>query len=74
MTFDDDMIQIEFQGGTKRALMKANGIEWPGPEKLDFMGFTLVKVSHSQITDEQRAKMTHVMRGALYRVENPGGQ
>lgn len=66
MTFDDDFIQIEFQGGVRRARCVENGIEWPPPEVLEFQGLTLKRKSISRLTDEDRAGMTHVCRGALY--------
>lgn len=66
MTFDDDFIQIKFQGGPRTARCKLNGIEWPPPEEFEFEGFRLRRVSMSRITDEERADMTHVMRGAAY--------
>lgn len=66
MVFDDDFLQLEFDGATKRVLAKPLGLDWPPPERIDFMGFELVRVSHSQITDEQRAEMDFVCRGARY--------
>jgi len=65
-TFDDDMIRLVMQGGTKNVTCKSLGIDWPPPEELDIAGFIFVKVGQSQFTDEQRASMTHVLRGAQY--------
>lgn len=68
MTFDDDFIQVEFQGGTRRFPCKSIGVEWPPPERLALAGFDLRRVSHSGITDEQRKGMDLICRGALYEV------
>lgn len=69
MTFDDDFIVVEFDTGIKRRVTcKSAGIEWPPPERFDFQGGTLERVSFSKITDEDRAEMTHVCRGALYKL------
>lgn len=69
MTFDDDFIALQTESGVRRLLCKVNGIEWPPPEKIDFLGFVYERLRMSQITDEQRAGMTHVMRGAEYRIK-----
>lgn len=66
MTFDDDHLVLEFDGGTKRVLLKKIGIDWPPPERINVMGFDMVQTRRSQLTDEQRAEMTHVCRGAEY--------
>lgn len=66
MTFDDDMIQLEFDGGRKRISCKANGIDWPPPEILNFNGFEMKRKSMSTISDDDRKEMTHVLRGAVY--------
>lgn len=71
MTFDDDFAQFEFDGGTKRVRMKDIKVEWPGPELVEIHGFRMRRVQHSQISDEARAKMTHIARGALYRPDQP---
>ena len=68
MTFEDDFIQLEFLGGTKRIGCKANGIEWPPPEKLELAGYTWDRQSMSAITDEQREGLTMLMRGAAYQL------
>lgn len=67
MTFDDDFCQLELQGGTRRFKCKALGVAWPPPMLLEWGGFTFDQISCSEITDEQREKMTHVCRGALYK-------
>lgn len=66
MTFDDDFLQFEFPGGTKRVALKTLGLDWPPPEQIDFMGFPMRRDTYSQITDEQRTELTMVMRGARY--------
>lgn len=78
-TFDDDYIQLELTVGTRRLPCVAVGLTWPPPEKLwiDKLGLrianqddppseVLVRKSMSIITDEQRAEMDNVARGALY--------
>lgn len=66
MTFDDDFLQIEFAIGPRRVLCRSAGVEWPPPERLNIMGFEFQRASYSQITDEQRAGIDHVCRGARY--------
>lgn len=66
MTFDDDFLQLEFDGGTKRVSCRSLGIDWPPPERINVMGFEMVRESFSQITDEQREKMTMIIRGTRY--------
>ena len=66
MTFDDDFIQLETFAGRIRVMCKATGIDWPPPETVEVEGFRWNRESYSQITDEQRAEMTFVARGALY--------
>lgn len=70
MTYDDDMVRLTFMVGTQTIPCKAVGLEWPPPERLtELNGMPLdpmVRVSMSVITDEQRAEMTHVFRGAVY--------
>lgn len=75
MTYDDDFIQVEFPGGAvRRARCKASGIEWPPPEEFDWQGGRVRRVSMSKLTDEQRAGMTHVCRGALYHPVSVNGE
>lgn len=66
MTFDDDFLQLEFDGGTKRVTCRSLGLDWPPPERINVMGFDMDRESHSQITDAQRQELTMVMRGARY--------
>lgn len=78
-TFSDDFIQLELEVGTRRIPLDVVGLTWPPPERLwldggglrianndDDPDGILVRKSMSIITDEQRAEMTNVMRGALY--------
>lgn len=66
MTFDDDMIHLEFPGGLRRVSCKSIGIDWPPPSTLNVSGFEMKRESFSRLTDEQRQGMTHVIRGAVY--------
>lgn len=73
MTFDDDFVQI----GRVRTPLKQLGLEWPPPAFIRINNYgelpdLLVKrVRYSEITDEERAGMTHVCRGAEYRTCSP---
>lgn len=75
MTFNDDFMQMEFNGQIMRALCVDLGIVWPPPEFLpvvfDGQKRFITRVSYSSITDEERADMTHVCRGAEYRPSTP---
>lgn len=66
MTFDNDFLQLEFDGGTKRVTCKGAGVDWPPPERINVMGIPMRRKSFSQLTDEQRAGMDFLMRGARY--------
>jgi hypothetical protein len=66
MTFDDDFIRVCFQTGQRNYVLKSLGLAWPPPELIDIAGFQFKRSSMSSITDEQRAGMTHVCRGAEY--------
>ena len=66
MTFDDDFLVLHTESGVRRPTCRSIGIEWPPPETLDFLGFKWKQIRRSQITDEERSGMTHVMRGAEY--------
>ena len=66
MTFDDDFILIKFEGGPKRFTCNAAGLTWPPPEGLNISGFVYKQTRRSQLTDEQRSGMTHIVRGAEY--------
>jgi hypothetical protein len=61
--FDDDFIQLGLGGLRYRPPF------WPPPLVVKPFGEDklYVQVSMSEITDEQREKMTHVCRGSLYR-------
>ena len=67
MTFDDDFAQLHMQGSIKRIPLGRMGLTWPPPERISLRGMVFDRVGYSQITDEERAKMTHVARGAEYR-------
>lgn len=70
MTFEDDFIQLEFgEGVMRRAACVKNNIEWPPPQTLNIYGIMFERVSMSQITDEERSNMSHVCRGALYKIK-----
>lgn len=62
MTFEDDVIRA---GGYYYGC-RDNGIEWPPPQQVMLDGVLWERVSMSTITDEQRANLTHVFRGAEY--------
>ncbi len=75
MTFDDDFIQVDVEGvGVVRVPCVPAGIDWPPPPNIVFNGLMYKLVRHSQITDEQRAEMTHVARGAEYVEDHAFGQ
>jgi hypothetical protein len=66
MTYDDDFVVLRFDHGTVRQPCAALGLSWPPPERIDAFGILMRRERHSSITDEQRAAMTHVCRGAEY--------
>ena len=67
MTFDDDFLQLEFDGGIRRPTLQSLGLEWPPPQRLRVYGFDMIQISCSQLTDEDRKKTGYVVRGARYR-------
>jgi hypothetical protein len=67
MTFDDDFVRLQLIAGTRDTFCKTLGMDWPPPERIRVNGEDLVLVSYSLITDDERAGMTHVARGALYK-------
>lgn len=83
-TFNDDMIRLTLTVGIQTIPCKAVDFEWPPPEQIfleaggelreatdgDNPAFVLHRMSMSQITDAQRAGMTHVVRGAEYEYTN----
>lgn len=71
MTFEDDMCQINFEGGMKRISCNDLRLTWPPPSTINIGGFKFERIRYSQITDEQREGMTNVFRGAEY---SPAGQ
>lgn len=70
MTFDDDFVRVPMMVGEVNIACKSIKTEWPPKEHLtlgsDKGGICYRRVSFSQITDEERAGMTHVARGAQY--------
>lgn len=64
MTFEDDFIRIV--DGLPYVPLAAVGLTWPPPEVIELGGIMYERLQFSDITDEQRADMTHVCRGALY--------
>lgn len=71
MTYADDFVRLtKPDGKTVNIMCKAIGLHWPPPMRIQYEGAAYVIVSFSQITDEERFRMTHVCRGAQYdRVE-----
>lgn len=83
MTFDDDSVRLNFVVGPVVIPCTKLGLEWPPPERLyisdeadireatndDDPRYVMRRVSYSQISDEDRAEMTHVFRGAEYEYE-----
>ena len=73
--FGDDFAQFEggpFDGRRLFLVKQADVMKrWPPPASFTFSGTKYERVSYSGITDEQREGMTHVCRGALYRVSQP---
>lgn len=75
MTFDDDFIQVVVEGvGVVRFPCAPAGIDWPPPDLIMFNDVMYRQVRRSAITDEQRAEMTHVARGAEYVEDHAFGQ
>lgn len=66
MTFDDDFVQLEGPHATIHMACKQLGLDWPPPHMIKALGGVYNRDSYSKITDEQRAGMTHVARGAVY--------
>jgi len=69
MTFDDDYIRLRFDWGHRDLRCKAAGLDWPPPETIEVLTFRFRRERMSTLTDEQRADMKHVCRGAEYVVE-----
>lgn len=79
MTFDDDFVRLHLDIDTVNVMCKQVGLEWPPPERLWFDGNgaraatdedppseVMIQDRRSEITDEERERMTHVCRGAEY--------
>ena len=58
---EDDFMHYPDDGPNKRELI-SRLLLWPPPEQLLYHGNHYERISYSQITDEQRAAMTHVLR------------
>ena len=85
MTYDDDFIRLHLTFiGTPTLTCKELGLEWPPPERIvmdgkklreaaddDPASDVLIRRNFSAITDEQRASMTNVARGAEYFYAEP---
>lgn len=81
MTFDDDFLLFQTPTGPQKLRCTQLGIQWPPPATLRLRGFEppfsdidfrLLRMS--AITDQQRAGMTHVCRGAEYVYASKGLQ
>jgi hypothetical protein len=80
MTFDDDYIQYAVDGNVRRHPCKLVRLDWPPAETLNMrfltwdgndahdITYSLKRLRFSSITDDERAQMTHVCRGAEYEV------
>jgi hypothetical protein len=82
-TFDDDMARLHLSVGTVNVPLRELGLEWPPPERIylgenakcrearndDSAGYIMRRISMSVISDEDRAEMTNVVRGAEYEYE-----
>ena len=67
MTFDDDFIQLVVDGvGVVRFPCAPAGIAWPPPDLNMLNDMMYRQVRRSAITDEQRAELTMIARGAEY--------
>lgn len=67
MTFHDDFLRINLkEAGQINVSCKSNGIEWPPPKEIQLQGRKFNRKRYSQISDEDRKEMTHVVRGAEY--------
>ena len=73
MTFDDDFVQLTLGGGIRRFMCKDLGVSWPPPEFIAVESvavmITFKRLRFSALTDEERAEMTNVCRGAEYVVD-----
>lgn len=76
-TYPDDHVVFETPAGLKRYPLQDLELEWPPPPVLvDESGYydgvlAWMKVFQSEISEEQRAHMTHVARWALYKPMEP---
>jgi hypothetical protein len=70
MTFDDDFLVILTESGVRRLTCRSLAIEWPPPETINILSFIYRRQRMSEISDEARAQMTHVCRGAEYALDS----
>lgn len=69
MTYDDDFVRFILPTGQNHDVFcKSINVDWPPPETLTHRGLEYRRERFSAITDEQRDGMSHVCRGAEYRV------
>lgn len=68
MNFDDDFVRLHTAVGTKNILLSSLGLDWPPPERISVNGTPFERIRMSDITDKQRADLTHVCRGAEYKI------
>lgn len=69
MTFDNDFIVLKTEGRPLWLSCQSLGLDWPPPETYHFQGFKFTQMRRSQLTDDERAGLTHVCRGAEYQCE-----
>lgn len=75
MTYDDDMARLFLSIGTQTIPLKDLGLEWPPPAELtEINGLPLDEPMTlrqcSQLTDDQRAETTFLVRGCVYRYKS----
>lgn len=68
MTFDDDYVRLLTPFGHKTIPLLQLGLQWPPPEEISVHGASFKRLRLSQITDDQRAELTRVARGAEYQL------
>lgn len=68
MTFDDDFVRFQMDLGRLDVSIKSLNLDWPPPTQIIYHGVVFERVSMSQLTDEQRAEMNQLCRGAEYQV------
>ena len=71
MTFNDDMIQLNWDGGTRYMTCGELGMNWPPLKEISVYGFVMILQSHSDISDRMRRKNPKVKRKAVYAPHTP---